>query len=802
MSNNINNQDTKKSNIGKIITFGSLHLFFKLRLEKEDMTFENFLTLKDLKNLTFLIENEKLWNRIELTTNNELLNVLLQANKIKIYKNIISYLVYSKIEYNEEQQKFQKLIDSVLLDNGLVILSYDICKCKVSINLKISFNKYIHKYCLYGEEDYQEYDEEKSKKSNDDNNNDEGNKNNEIENKNSENNKNKNEENKNDENENQEDNENEEEKEEDINDLGPFEKIPFDEIKFEDFKCIYIHFKDYINDGEFSSQFKLHQIYNFLKKLKKRCKIKIFINFGEDFGKNQKYIIKLLRISDIHLFRDKNILFEMMKKKYEDEGKKREIEKEKMKILFKTQKILKTLKTHKLNKNSSMTTIRNNKTFNQSSISKEGNNSQATFNNKTLNKSQSVKDMLNSICVTGGRLNKNFLGKNNIYKYLKEVIYMINLKEKHPNYNDKLGIYLDEYKKIYIVDYKKDTFIPNLTQYDLNIYPKTNIYSANEINKIRNNYLMKYHNKYTNVLYGSILSALMDNINCDSYNHFILYYYSRISILKILAIEKNKLPIPKDKSFYFVQIDKNELKKIMEKDNTKRKEEGFNNNHFQMKYGGNSYKYYPLMDKFLTSYLQSSVNIDILKNRNLINEKKKILYDPEYKELYKFINPPIDLNENKLATFIMKANLSKNLNIKEKDYKKEFLSKKPEMKYHLPGINGIPEYYMYLNKSERKKMKQKKLPPLKKRKEKNDEENKDEEKNKAKKKEEKEIEDILLINMRLPKDEEKKEMLKRGANDENKEKTEENKDEEKINTDKYKEIKFQSTPLEANSIEK
>ena len=800
MSNNINNQDTKKSNIGKIITFGSLHLFLKLRLEKEDMTLENFLTLKELKNLTFLIENEKLWNRIELTTNNELLNVLLQANKIKIYKNIISYLVYSKIEYNEEQQKFQKLIDSVLLDNGLVILSYDICKCKVSINLKISFNKYIHKYCLYGEEDYQENDEEKSKESNDDNNNDnnneEGNNNNEVKRKNSENNQNKNDENKNDENENEENNENQEEKEEDINDIGPFEKIPFDEIKFEDFKCIYIHFKDYINDGEFSNQFKLHQIYNFLKKLKKRCKIKIFINFGEDFGQNQKYIIKLLRISDIHLFRDKNILFEMLKKIYENEGKKREIEKEKMKILFKTQKIM---KSHKLNKNSSMTTIRNNKTLNQSSISKEGNNSRTTYNNKTLKKSQSVKDMLNTFCVTGGRLNKNFLGKNNIYKYLKEVMYMIHLKEKHPNYNDKIGIYLDEYKKIYIVDYKKNTFIPNLTQYDLNIYPKTNIYSANEINKIRNNYLMKHYNKYTNVLYGSILSALMDNINCDSYNHFILYYYSRISILKILAIEKNKLPIPKDKSFYFVQIDKNELKKIMEKDNTKRKEEGFNNNHYQMKYGGNSHKYYPLMDKFLTSYMQSGVNIDILKNRNLINEKKKILYDPEYKELYKFNNAPIDLNENKFATFIMKANLSKNMNIKEKDYKKEFLSKKPEMKYHLPGINGIPEYYMYLNKSERKKMKQKKLPPLKKRKKKTDEENKDEEQNKTKKNEEKEIEKILLINMRTAKDEEKKETLKRGANNENKEKNEENKDEEKINTDKYKEIKFQSTPLEANS---
>ena len=307
---------------------------------------------------------------------------------------------------------------------------------------------------------------------------------------------------------------------------------------------------------------------------------------------------------------------------------------------------------------------------------------------------------------------------------------------------------------------------------------KNNNKTNDKTNKITKSYKHKYKNIKCNELFKETKLKFLKNKNINN-----LSTYNQKGN-KDTNKEKNK---------------GNEKENEKEKDNTKRKEEGFNNNHFQMKYGGNSYKYYPLMDKFLTSYLQSGVNINILKNRNLINEKKKILYDPEYKELYKFINPPIDLNENKLATFIMKANLSKNLNIKEKDYKKEFLSKKPEMKYHLPGINGIPEYYMYLNKSERKKMKQKKLPPLKKRKEKNDEENKDEEKNKAKKKE-KEIEDILLINMRLAKDEEKKEMLERGANNENKEKNEENKDEEKINTDKYKEIKFQPTPVEANSM--
>ena len=51
------------------------------------------------------------------------------------------------------------------------------------------------------------------------------------------------------------------------------------------------------------------------------------------------------------------------------------------------------------------------------------------------------------------------------------------------------------------------------------------------------------------------------------------------------------MPIPKDKSFYIVQINKKELNKMMKEENTKQKENGFNNNHFQMKYKGNDSKY-------------------------------------------------------------------------------------------------------------------------------------------------------------------------------------------------------------------
>jgi hypothetical protein len=279
------------------------------------------------------------------------------------------------------------------------------------------------------------------------------------------------------------------------------------------------------------------------------------------------------------------------------------------------------------------------------------------------------------------------------------------------------------------------------------------------------------------------------------------YYYSHISILKVLALEKNKLPIPKDKKFYIVQIDKKELNKMEKEENTKQKENGFNNNHFQVKYKGNDSKYYPLMDKFLTSYMQSMVNIDILKNKNLINEKKKILYDPEYKDIYKLGNYNEDINDVKFAKFIMKE--TKNIKTKEKDYKKEFMSKKPEMKYHLPGINGIPEYAVYLSKNERKKLIMNKLPPIKQ--SKKPKRNIKNQKNKNEKKEENEKEEVIkLKNNNLEKVEKKEEKLNEAGNkfmveqlDEEKEKEKEKK--KKINTDKYKEIKFEKTQLESNN---
>jgi hypothetical protein len=61
-------------NIGKIITLGSLNLSLTLRLEEYELkSFHiNIRKIKSLKDLSFVIENEEIWERIELLTSSEL----------------------------------------------------------------------------------------------------------------------------------------------------------------------------------------------------------------------------------------------------------------------------------------------------------------------------------------------------------------------------------------------------------------------------------------------------------------------------------------------------------------------------------------------------------------------------------------------------------------------------------------------------------------------------------------------------------------------------------------------------------
>ena len=597
------------NSIGKLITIGGLDLSLTLRLEKSEIKNLNINLprLKTLNDLSFIIENEILWEKIELSSKNELLNTLFHMNKIKTVKTIVAYLTYDKIEFNDEQKKFQKLLDVILLSNGVVIYPFNICKCKMNICFRIAYKTYIKKIMLYGEREY-DNDELNMESKNEIDYNDSillnmTNSNNNISPRNNlssfiengkiksiinqkkEIKKEKKEEYKQTEEEEEENNYNEDN---DNYNIGLFERINENEVNFNDFKYIYIHLKDYILNGEFRELFKLVEIYNFLRKIKKNSKIKIIFNFTEGLKSNMNYLLKFMKISDIHIFKKKSELIEILNKKIEEDNKNKQKQNRIfLDILkFKKTRLIKKIKTiknrNKVNHNnsSSFSQLRLNK-LNKSSEENSDNN----YYTKKLenNKNQSLKNIFNakSLNSTFDRQRMCLSYKNDIFNYIHNLLYDSSSSSSKENFNNKIGIYLDDFKKIFIAYYKPTKLKPCVIEYDLNIYPKSNVHNLTEIERMKEILYSKY-SWFSYIINGCILNILLDDTVKEKEKNYLFYYYIRVSILKILSLIKKGIQIPTSKAFYIIELQKNELKKIIKEENTKKKENNFNMNYFQL----------------------------------------------------------------------------------------------------------------------------------------------------------------------------------------------------------------------------
>lgn len=661
------------NNLGKLITFGSLHLSLTLKLEKFEIQNLNidFRKINSLSDLSFLIENEIFWERIELSSRNELLNTIFHMNRIKKRKNIVTYLLYDKLNFNSEQIKFQRLIDYILLSNGVVIYSFNIFRCKMNICFKIMYKNHTRKIMLFDDD------------------------NNEEENSSINYNNNVNEENKNfnlDEDEESKDNIGE------INNIGLFKKFPENEINFGDFKYLYFNAKDYICGGEFQDMFKLIEIYNFLLKLKTNTKIKIIFNFAENLKYFRNYLIEFLKIADIHIFKKKAELIDILIKKNEIENKKISRKNDNIIKLYKIKKA-QSLRKIKIRKNkipqknriSSDTSIFNLTKLPNYQMKSVFNSFYNTNIQKENNKNQNMKRILSPRALNLNLTNLTFdkqrlytVDKSNIYNYIYELFYPNETQQilNKLNTSEKLGIYLEDFKKINIVEYKKSKLKPILFEYDLNIYPKINIHSLKQIENIKE-ILYTNYSLFSFIINGCILNIILDDIIKGRENYYLFYIYIRISVLKILSLMKQGLSIPTDKSFYLIQLKKNEMNKIISKEISKKKENGFNMNYFRLdlkeklkKLRKINFSMTSMENKFHSTYMRNTKwSNNTTTNKRLINLKKGV-------------------NEKNGFWSV------KNKNKKEKKIVYSF-------------IRSMPRYACYLSKNQKINILKKKLPSIK-----------------------------------------------------------------------------------------
>ena len=666
---------------GELLAFGNLNLILTLNLEKDDLTKYKveWNDIKSLKDLKFIRKHHHFWKRVELSSNNETFKILLNINKTSPKLIHIGYVVFKRLRFNDEQSDFKKVLYGVLKKNGLFITSCDMCSCSVSVQLLLKYEKEEKTFSLVKEskvsknQENEEKEKETEKEKSDDNEND-----NEKEEGEKSSNKSKHLE---------------------EGEYNPFIKFQENGINYGDFDYIYFGFNDYMT-GEFKGKIKLENLFEFFQDIKIRTRTKIIVNFESDIeifrNKNREEIFKdLLSITDFFIFYNVNKLYEVLKELKEEEDKeiidesyriqcfkaqKRIIDKKKLKekeeIWVKNYKKFleksreekkriimnpKSLKNYLSNKRPSnkIYITQQDVTLNSESIdpneiinSTENNNQETVANtNNSINQvkteannNNNFKDLINHKSLSEVTRYGNLLpikpsapkplNKNDMFIYLKNNIFNRDPQKKP---SEKVILVLDEFNKIYIIKCFKHYKLPMVMDFDLKLYPKMNIRNMKDILDYKK-FIRSKFDEYISIFIGTLLGVLTSSFDEYSYQEgtlFVAYLIAINIIKKIAEMQRFNLPLPKNNEFYYPSLNRDEVDKLMIEIEQKRKEKGFilDGNDKAIK----KLKIYnPLLDKNLSSYLNSKNNQNILQTNGVIGKNGKIMYDPTYRDTLGF----------------------------------------------------------------------------------------------------------------------------------------------------------------------
>ena len=689
------------NNLGNFLSYGAINLTLTLELYeidfiKNDIEWKKF---KNLSNLNFIKENKFLWERIKLSSTEKNMQLLLHMNQVLKDKIQIKHICFRKMKFKQHQQEFQDFLKNITNLNGLYLESHSICKCELSIQLRLRYNGKRRLFVLCGErspldddedednlDDYKEDDNILLEEGANYDENQEQNDDNEYEE------------------ENYEINEKKDDKE-----YNPFINLPKDINNFNEFYFIYFNYFDYIH-GIFSGNITINHLYQYFIFLKKNSKARIILNMMSQTSDNSEEIRDLLSVSSITIFYDKNILFHLLNNlRYEEEKIKKEqehfrhyyekkLKEQEIENYFsyeeRREKIIEYLKnkkdseSHHLNEDEK-SIITFNLTCNKSFYSMKTSKSQKKYKKPEEEKKIIIKN------------NKFFppLTKVDMFNY-----YKTGVCDKDPlkSKEEKVIIVLDDFYKVYIVQFNHDLEKPFVLDFELKLYPQINVHNINNIQlykrTIRNNF-----EKYIIIFIGYLLSSLA---YCggggDSWaeeTSLFLGYYGACKILKnIIVFEKNGIPLPNDDNFYYPNLNKYEIKELIDHAAKKKKEYKFildcnNKNIPKIKL------YNPLLDKYVFSYLNKNKNKDLLKNKGFINNKGKLLYDPVYREsLMINKNEKIIKDEKELFQTCHDFKTKNNFKMKENECLDRYRNKNDKLNKFVIGFKQKrPEYEIYLH---------------------------------------------------------------------------------------------------------
>jgi hypothetical protein len=625
-------------------------------------------------------------------------------NKVLKEKIQIKHICFRKIKFKQDQQPFQDFFQTITNMNGLYLESYSVCKCELSIQLRLKYNGKRRLFVLCGEKSQLE-DDEDEEKDNDLNEREEDNVlleeganyddypeilNNDIE---------------------EEIFEMDEKKND--GDYNPFINLPNNMNNFCDFYFIYFNYFDY-TDGIFYGKINISHLYKYFIFLKKNCNARIILNMMKEIPDNSEEIRELLSVCSITIFYDKNVLYQLLNKlRLAEDNIKKEQEyfkhyyekkiKEKEKNEYfsfeaKREQFIQYLKSRKgresyqlSDDDKSFLTL--NKSHNKALYSMKVSQSQ-----KRMRKNENKEKEEEKVIVIKKNKYLPPLSKVDIFNY-----YKAGICDKDPlkSKEQKIVIVLDDFYKIYMVQFNPGLEKPSILDFELRLYPQINVHNI-PIVKDCKDFIRDNFERYIIIFLGYLLSSLVfsggGGNSWEEEISLFLGYYGACKVLRsIILFEKNGMPLPDDDNFFYPNLNKYEVKELIEHAANKKKENKFIldcNNKNAMKVN----IYNPLLDKHAFSYLNKNNNKNFLKRKGYINEKGVIQYDPIYKD-----SLLVNKNEKKIVDeqnlFQTCRNFKKkhNFKMKEEECLNRYKNKNDKLYKFIVGFKTKrPEYEMYL----------------------------------------------------------------------------------------------------------
>jgi hypothetical protein len=286
-------------------------------------------------------------------------------------------------------------------------------------------------------------------------------------------------------------------------------------------------------------------------------------------------------------------------------------------------------------------------------------------------------------------------------------------KLQFARHGNKTVLIFDDFQKlqIFTICPKKKQHMKN--ELDFTLYPKINHTNQKLIEDYKK-IITVYHSQLKSYFFGGFLARVLSGFSNFSMEFYAGFLVGSESVKRVVELIKNNVELPNDSNFYLVKLPKTKIKKEIEKENLKKKEDKFvldciNKKSSHLKH------YNPLFDDHLNSYFASESIRRQLKNKGFINTNGFILWDPAYKTIMASSSPhrrkSNDKEKEKQLLYALK-----NHNISEDSQDKSFDYSKIQ-KSNSPTERKLPAFqfeYAANNKTSNLKYLKKKLEPLKK----------------------------------------------------------------------------------------